>query len=370
MDIVSSSTGVSPHMFDQRLTSSVIPDAGFKLTLNPNASFSTFQQLFMFLSKYPAKEEYPRHTTGSVALEKDTTGKCVIIRKNAPIRDVFNLFAAEGISGAPVLDANDKYCGFVDLLDLVSYITKLFCWDTPTRTMSDFANFFDKNRRFASAVVSDFGILDRVGKPTVMTLHENSSLLHVLESMLDEKQRRIPLMNSWGQLCGIITSSMLISTIGQNLDFLAEAGQIKVGSFFDELNYWVDSCRETDEAHSAFEKMVSTNRTGLPVLNNIGHLVDSLSVRDLRGIGTSAERFKLLWSKVSEFKAQVRIQFPDQTPWRPIICTRDSTVRDVLVLMADGDIHRVYVVANVDTPIPLRVIGQRDILKVLLRTYR
>jgi len=360
----------SPHMFDQRLSTSVIPDAGFKLVVNPQASFSTFQQLFMFLSKYPAKEEYPRHTTGRVALEKDTTGKCVIIRKNASIRDTFQMFAAEGISGAPVLDANDKYVGFVDLLDLVSYITKLFCWDTPTRTMADFASFFDKNRRFSTAVVSDFGILDRVGKPSVLTLHENSSLLHVIEAMLDEKQRRIPLMNGWGQLSGIITSSMLISTIGQNLDCLAEAGEIKVNSFFEELNYWVDSCREGDEAHTAFEKMVSCNRTGLPVLNASGHLVDTLSVRDLRGIGTSAERFKMLWNTVSQFKDQSRLQFADQTPWRPIVCTRDSTVRDVLVSMADGDIHRVYVVSRVEVPIPLRVIGQRDILKVLLRTYR
>jgi CBS-domain-containing membrane protein len=360
----------SPHIFDQRLSSSVVPDAGFKLLLNPNAVWGTFQQLFMFLSKYPAKDEYPRHTTGTMALEKDSTGKCIIIRKNALVRDVFKLFATEGISGAPVLDSHDKYCGFVDLLDLVSYVTKLFCWDTRTRTAADFSTFFEKNRRFATALVSDFGILDRVGKPRVLTLHENSSLLHVLETILDERQRRVPLMNTWGQLSGIITSSMLISTIGQNLEFLAEAGDIQVTSFYDELNYWVDSCRDTDEAHSAFEKMVSTNRTGLPVLNQSGVLVDTLSMRDLRGIGTNAERFRQLWSTVTDFKAQTRINYPLQTPWRPIVCTRESTIRDVLRLMCDGDIHRVFVVGDIANPIPLRVVSQRDLLKVLLRTYR
>lgn len=363
-------TSAAPHVFDQRLAARTVPDAGFKLTFNPQSTFSTFQQFFMFLSKYPAREDYPRHTTGLSSIEKDPTGKVVILRKNATLRDALQAFATEGISGCPVLDHGDRYVGFVDLLDIVAYTVKLFCWDCRTRTSADFANFFDKNKRFAAATISDFGILERIGKNSLLTLHENSSLLHVLETMLDEKQRRIPLMNSWGQLCGIITSSMMISTISQNLDYLGEAGDITVSNFFEDLNYWVDLCRDTDEAHVAFEKMVSNNRTGLPVVNASGHLVDSLTVRDLRGIGTNGERFKNLWLTVRDFKEQSRFLYPDQTPWRPIVCTRDSTVRDVLVQMADGNIHRVYVVNNMSVPIPLRVIGQRDILKVLLREYR
>jgi len=255
-------------------------------------------------------------------------------------------------------------------LDIVSYITKLFCWDTRTRTVADFSTFFEKNRSFRTAVISDFGILDRVGKPSVLTVNENSSLMHVMETMLDEKQRRIPLMNSWKQLTGIITTSMMISTISQNLEYLADGGDLKVSSFYDDLNYWVDTCRDSDEAHTAFEKMVSTNRTGLPVVDSSGVLVDTLSVRDLRGIGTNAERFRWLWNSVRDFKAQARVMYPNQTPWHPIVCTRDSTVKEVLSLMADGDIHRVFVVNTIGHNVPVRVISQRDILKVLLKYYR
>ena len=39
-----------------------------------------------------------------------------------------------------------------------------------------------------------------------------------------------------------------------------------------ELNHWVDSCNENDETHVAFQKMVSCNRTGLPVVDSKGYI--------------------------------------------------------------------------------------------------
>lgn len=51
-------------------------------------------------------------------------------------------------------------------------------------------------------------------------------------------------------------------------------------------------------ALTAFKLMVSNNVSGLAVVNAAGELVDTISVRDLRGMGATAENWTNLWSSV------------------------------------------------------------------------
>ena len=51
-------------------------------------------------------------------------------------------------------------------------------------------------------------------------------------------------------------------------------------------------------ALTAFKLMVTHNVSGLAVVNAAGELVDTISVRDLRGMGATAENWTNLWSSV------------------------------------------------------------------------
>ena len=52
-------------------------------------------------------------------------------------------------------------------------------------------------------------------------------------------------------------------------------------------------------ALTAFKLMVTHNCSGLAVVNAAGELVDTVSVRDLRGMGATAENWTNLWSSVA-----------------------------------------------------------------------
>jgi len=52
------------------------------------------------------------------------------------------------------------------------------------------------------------------------------------------------------------------------------------------------------------------------------------------------------WLSVFEFKAHCRLQFPLQTPLKPIFVEKTHTLRDVIRAMDDGNLHRVFVVSK------------------------
>lgn len=317
-----------------------------------------------------AKEDYPRSTTGTIALEKDAAGKAVICRKDDLLSKVLKILTTEGFLGLPVLNDDDEYIGFIDMLDMVSYVCRLFSREQRMRSVQEFESFFSSSRRFRRATVGDVDVLYRENKAVVHPLHEESSLLHVLEVLVHQRMRRVPLVDSGGDVTGLITTSMMISTLSQNMDYLEDFCDIKVRDLIPDLGWWVDTINESSTAISAFTKMVDNDRYALPVVNDRGVIVDNISIRDLRGIGCNAERFRDLWSSVRDFKEAARKQFPAQTPFSPIVVTKDDTIGDVLRKMDDGNIHRVFVVADIDKPIPEHVISQYDVLKALLKKYR
>lgn len=362
-------TNVVEHKFDQRLKRGP-PNPGFKLQENKDFREDDLQKLAIFLSKYAAVDNVPRIPSGTLELETDDrTGKTVFVRDDETLTNLFKTFMDQGFSGCPVLDVNDNYMGFIDILDITAYTVRLFR-ETRAPGKAAFETFFSKSRRFKNTRVSDFQLMYRLGKKAPPTVLDMSSLLSVWETMVHNNARRVPILDNQGYLCGIITNSMMISTISQNLDLMPQLKALKVREFTSSLQFWVDKCTTTDLAVTAFETMVDSDHSGLPVVDSRGVLVDNLSIRDLREIGKDATRFSTLWDNVQDFKADVRKRFPSQTPWSPIVVKESDSMFDVITKMDDGNIHRVFVVDDFDQPRPLYVISQLDVLRVLLDRYR
>ena len=105
--------------------------------------------------------------------------------------------------------------------------------------------------------------------------------------------------NSERKVTGLITQSMIISLLDQHLDRM---GSLATGHTVEEIMPGlIDELRcvqETDMALTAFKSMVTHNVSGLAVVNSKGELVDTISVRDLRGMGATAEQWTSLWNNV------------------------------------------------------------------------
>jgi len=160
---------------------------------------------------------------------------------------------------------------------------------------------------------------------------------------------------------------MVISLLDQHMERLGSLRYKKVEEMIPGLFEDLRSVHETDMALTAFKQMVTHNVSGLAVLNDKGEIVDTISIRDLRGMGSVAEDWSNLWLNVSEFKTVCREKFKQQTPAMPIFVSKNDTLETLIKKFDDGNIHRVFVAEVRDgKPIPSHCISQRDILRFIL----
>eukprot|EP01126_Amoeba_proteus_P044753 TRINITY_DN4989_c0_g1_i1.p1 TRINITY_DN4989_c0_g1~~TRINITY_DN4989_c0_g1_i1.p1 ORF type:complete len:157 (+),score=27.98 TRINITY_DN4989_c0_g1_i1:900-1370(+) len=99
--------------------------------------------------------------------------------------------------------------------------------------------------------------------------------------MVLEGLHRVPIIDRTGNITGIVTESMLIDFMWQNIE--------KFGDYFSKTKIsdlirceMVYSTYEGTRAILAFRLMVTMNVSGLAVLDKDNHLVDNLSLRDLK----------------------------------------------------------------------------------------
>jgi CBS domain-containing protein len=183
---------------------------------------------------------------------------------------------------------------------------------------------------------------------------------------------RVPILcASDAKVTGILTQSMIISLIDQELFRFGSICDVPVSQITQALCSKIECVNINSTAAEAFRKMMSMDISGLPVVNDVGELQDTISVRDLRGIGPTGNNFDILFNSIGVFKEKCRRLFPSQTPTFPIYVTRDDTFARVILNMRDGNIHRIVVCAlNANNrPIPTHVITQRDILRFLLYKF-
>jgi len=303
--------------------------------------------------------------------------KILSCQEQDSVPHVFRRLSDEGFTSCPVL-RGDKFVGFVSLLDLVKFTCNMF-WGC---SKEDWVDFWSKEARFKSARITDVmeHKLDRLRDQ----IFEDNSTFHALEVMVRSGAHRIPVFDDRlsNNLVGIFTQSMLISEVNQRAHQLGELKDKKVKNFTGIYSDVV-TIKSSKTVINAFNMMVNQDITGVAVVNNEGLLVDSISIKDLRGVGASGELFSRLFDTVAVYKDKIRRDYPiaaprshystKHVPFSPIFVTPEQTFLDVLRLMDDGNIHRVYVCSEGSVmrgkPRPIHVITQTDMLEAVLNQY-
>lgn len=292
---------------------------------------------------------------------------------------VFKRLSNEGFTSCPV-KRGTEYVGFVDLLDLVKYTTNLF-WGA---TVADWVNFWDKQQEFGSATIEEVMEQPHWNRRPAPPLYQDNSTFHALEVLANSMEHRVPVLDNRADnnLVGILTQSMLISECYQRIHLL---GSLKNRKVSDMTDWWGDclSVNENIHAINAFNMMANQDVMGLAVVNDAGVLVDQISVKDLRGVGSDGKNFARLFTTVRHFKDTIRQDFPiaaprahysrRRTPSSPLYVTPSATFVDVLRLMDDGNIHRIFVCSEeshlAGKPKPRYIITQTDMLRQILWHY-
>lgn len=326
--------------------------------------------LSLFLNT-PLSDHIPRDTTGDVICRK--VGPVLVVQRDESLPRVFRKLVVEGFLSAPVVEGK-RFIGFIDMMDLVQKTRDLFWGDT----VEAWTNFWQKEEKFAATTVDHImkvpSAWNRDPNPPI---GEDYTTFHALEVLARTKQHRVAVVNAKTQkLKGILTQSMIISWLRQNKHCFGELANIPVSEMVDEMKSTCHLVNENTNTINAFTEMANRRISGMAVVDDEGVLVDSISIRDLRTVGTNGEFFHRLFRSIREFKQLARDAHPrlappthysrQKTPRKGLFLTPSNTFSEVIDKLADGNIHRLFVCDSVDRPKPTHVISQGDVLTTVL----
>lgn len=355
-------------------------DYDYKSDLWTDKDRENFDRATLKLARVPIEDRRPRNTTGQIFVWRE--GNVVVVRRNETLDRVFKKLTVENFLSCPVVDDTvaSTYCGMISIMDMVVYITEVLFQGESSPAWID---FFARSTRFRSTQVHEIMAHTRQRRNSPVdvykTLSDGYSLLHALETLARTGCHRVPVVNSANRIVGIYTESMGISDIRQSMHLFGSLVDLKVEDM--QQSECVFTVRESDRAIDAFRKMSELQISGLPIVDADGVLTGAISVRDLRGVGTSGEHFSRLYWSVKDYKNVARKEFPHAAPashWTTQTVPKSAryvTPSDdfatVIRSMNDGNMHRIYVCseasAEAGKPVPIAVISQGDVITTVLK---
>lgn len=303
----------------------------------------------------------------------------VTVQLSDSVPSVFRRLSAQGILSCPVLDGQ-LYKGFITLFDMVTFVTNMN-WGS---TGEQWTYFLDNNAEWKTATVEEL-MNTPPWRRAAQPLYTHNSTLHALEKLAVTRGHRAAVLSSWLEptVVNIMTQSMLISEIRQRAHLLPLNLRHKTIDTMTSMFEPVTTIMENDTAMNAFIKLKDRNVSGLAIVDDDGVLTGVISVRDLRGIGIDGPYFSRLFLTVKEFKDTLRTEFPalgpkghfdvGSTPASGRCVTPSSTFENLLNVMADGCIHRVFVCSESSIrngrPIPEKIVTQTNVLTQVLNFF-
>ncbi len=228
------------------------------------------------------------------------------------------------ISSLPVVNFRGKVIGILELSKLVNWISLRLNHDPTTAALTD--------------VIQARAEMRKARVNSLMDTSWVRFLYHAGELLVQNEGKPVIVTNWQGNPRGILTQSMLIGEIFNNLSIIPAAiKKMKVKDI--TKTYWVDMVLEDSLTIAAFRSLTNYGRHGMAVVNNEGALVDELSAKDLRGVDATSKSFLNLYQTVKEFKKVVREKARKPIP--PIAkVTQKNTLEDVIRLMDQGPTAR------------------------------
>jgi CBS domain-containing protein len=290
----------------------------------------------------------------------------VTIGRTDALPDAAKLMLDNNFLTLPVCTLKGTFHGFIEQKDIVKYILNVFLRDFSTVKYRNVEKIFAAANMYANTMVQDAMITPVKLRRSNFILSPGTKLFRAWEILAREGIHRVPVVDESGRIIDIITQSMLVDFLWQNLEKIGKVADMMVGDLWN--NKTVETVRDNTQAYYAFRKMIKKNVSGLAVIDREGKLVDNISYRDFRGIHSTARTFWRLWDSVKDFKMKVELDIPTDVKFtKPVYVVPTDTLSMVVEKMALNHIHRVYVVESTSTMKPVNVISQTDVLAFILQ---
>lgn len=258
--------------------------------------------------------------------------------------DAANVFGALVHSGPVVV-------GIVDMKDIVKSLIKFTRIGMKEFNNESAKNLADEAKMFTQQVVGAILSTDT----HLVRVTQSAPVCEAVAKMVNDNTRRLVVVDELGKTVNVITQYDVVKYLYENMNQFGDFCNRTVGDL--SLGTSPVICAALGEcAASVFNVLVTKNVRSVGIVNNTtddNDLVANLSLSDLRGL--NEQNFNNLSKSVYEF-----LLLTHESPKPVISCTADSTFEEVLSLMVENKIHRVYVVDNLQQP--TSVISLVDIL--------
>lgn len=384
-------------------------DPGFSPCFSPLAEP---HQLLGYLTSINVEDLHPLDARGLSRKNCFVGNEVCVLIANEHVARAFKKLTDLGFHSAPVLSEGSKgqrYIGHVDMGDFVHHLMQIFREKQEEGEELSLADWLagidgmdqaDIRARW-NATVMDVLQASFQRRHFTVTSIEGLSVLSAMEILGKLKRERVAVISTTGRVVSIVTASMMISLLRDlsSMEAVAELLQVKVRKLSLQHPFEpAETVQGTQVAAEAFERMVNQQVPCLAVLNSAGHLVDVLSMTDLKLIGYGAERLRLLGKTVFEFKTLIRSRQrqakvkddekeedagmgPDNRRGRhghgfafsqaALYVTPANNLLEVVNLMSEGRIHNIFICtedsAASGSLVPIGVIHQTDVLAAVLR---
>jgi len=213
--------------------------------------------------------------------------------------------------------------------------------------------------------------------PSRASVSLDNSLLYVIEGLsLRGGIHRLPVLDYSGEnqvvVKSIISQSDVIRFIYEHLNALSPAKRLLTVADLMSKNSLLAKnlvCVKTNKtALQAFQKMLKKNVDGLAVVDKEGNLQESLTLRDIKGISSTAIFFSRLYLPVLEyisFLPRITPKKANETGERVVTVTTHHTLEKVIKKLHKYHIHRVLIAEDSK---PIGVVTLSSVLKEILST--
>jgi len=287
--------------------------------------------------------------------------------KTDRVVDVWKGLVKHNFLSCPVVLKDEaKYYGFIDLVDIVKYIIQHFGPSNILGKEKDFWDLVAEEKDFSTKTVNDVMTFPLTKRNPFHPVSEGYSALAVFEPLAREQAlHRVPVVDKDRQIFNLVTQFQVLAFLKTNLAVLGDKKD-KPLKLCQHMFKDVVSVTAESTAIDAFNLMVEKNITGVAVLDKDGRLHGALSLRDMKLISYDARLFWRLQQTINNFTLKLKAEWAakHERPHAVVTAKGANTIGEVINLLADNKIHRIFIVD--DDRKPIGVASLKDLLLEIL----
>lgn len=284
--------------------------------------------------------------------------------KETTLPQLLKLLLDNKILSVPVWDEEEKkYCGFVDLFDILSIIItftefKEFARLFASQTISWDDWISQEDDVFANGTAYD-ATGDFTRRNPWREVKESTPIIELFKTMGENKVHRVAVFSEdKSKLIAVLSQSRVIAFLADAiLNQFHDLAATSV-SLFIPADVSLIKVNDDVAVLDAYKAMLEHGVSGLPIVDkSSGRIKCALSVSDAKA-ALSPSIFRDILLPLPDYIHKINSFY--QRDDKPISCTKDDTIGSLLQMLLITKYHRIFVVD--DNEVPYSVISLSDIL--------